>query len=102
MENQKPAFFVFDTKITDMDALAPYRANVEATYKAFGGELIVQGGELEVFEGNAPRGIIVILKFDSMTTAKAWYTSEGYQAIAAHRHAGSEANGWLVEGRAIV
>lgn len=101
MENQKPAFFVFDTKITDMDALAPYLANVEATYKAFGGEMIVQGGELEVFEGSAPQGIIVILKFDSMTTAKTWYASEDYQAIVAHRHAGSNANGWLVEGLAI-
>lgn len=98
MEHQKPAFFIFDTKITDMAALAPYLANVEATYKAFGGKMIVQGGELEVFEGNAPQGIVVILQFESMTTAKAWYASDSYQDIISHRHAGSQANGWLVEG----
>lgn len=100
MKNQKPAFFVFDTKITDKDALAPYLASVEATYKAFGGEMLVQGGTLEVIEGDEPQGLIVILKFDSMTIAKAWYASEAYQAIVSHRHAGSQANGWLVEGLA--
>ncbi|WP_028292759.1 DUF1330 domain-containing protein [Oceanobacter kriegii] len=98
MTKQAPAFFVFDTKITDMDALTPYLENVEATFKAFDGELIVQGGELEVFEGTPPQGIVVILKFADMATAKAWYASDAYQAIVHHRHAGSQANGWLVEG----
>lgn len=100
MENQKPAFFVFDTKITDGDALAPYLAKAEATYQAFGGQMMVLGGELEVVEGNAPQGIIVILQFDSMKTAKAWYESENYQAILPHRLAGSQTNSWLAEGLA--
>lgn len=100
MENQKPAFFIFDSKITNKDALAPYLAKVEATYKAFGGKMIVQGGALEVIEGAAPQGIIVVLRFDSMGKAKAWYESDSYQSIISYRHAGAQANGWLVEGLA--
>jgi uncharacterized protein (DUF1330 family) len=100
MENQKPAFFVFDSKITDMDALAPYVAKVKDTYTPFGGKLIVQGGEVQVLEGAAPQGIIVILQFDSMKAAQSWYHSDDYQAIISYRLAGSQANGWLVEGLA--
>ncbi|WP_320151192.1 DUF1330 domain-containing protein [uncultured Tolumonas sp.] len=100
MENQKPAFFIFDSKITNIEALAPYIEKVEETYKPFGGKLIVQGGKLEVFEGYAPQGIIVVLRFDNMEKAKAWYASDSYQAIISYRHAGAQANGWLVEGLA--
>ena len=102
MEHQRPAFFIFDSKINNMESLLPYLKDVEATFKAFDGELLIQGGELEVIEGAAPQGIIVILKFSSMATARAWYTSEAYQAIVGHRHAGAQANGWLVEGLATV
>ncbi|WP_241613059.1 DUF1330 domain-containing protein [Rosenbergiella epipactidis] len=98
MLSDKPAYFVFDAKIEDPKALNPYLEKVEETYKAFGGEMLVQGGELEVIEGNEPKGKLVILKFDSMQTAKKWYQSEAYQAIIHHRHAGSRADGWLVEG----
>jgi uncharacterized protein (DUF1330 family) len=98
MTNKKQAFFIFDSKITNFEALAPYLEKVEETYKPFGGKLIVQGGDLEVFEGEAPKGIIVILQFDSMEKAKAWYTSDSYQRIITYRQAGSQANGWLVEG----
>jgi Uncharacterized conserved protein len=98
MENQKPAFFIFDSKITNKEVLTPYVEKVKATYKSFGGKLIVQGGELTTFEGSAPQGIIVILRFDNMEKAKAWYESDSYQEIISYRHAGSQANGWLVEG----
>lgn len=100
MENQKPAFFIFDSKITNKEILTPYLEKVEASYKAFGGKLIVRGGELKVFEGAAPQGNIVILQFDNMEKAKAWYESDSYQAIISYRHAGAQANGWLVEGLA--
>jgi uncharacterized protein (DUF1330 family) len=100
MKNKKTAFFIFDSKITNVEALAPYIEKVEATYKAFGGKMIVQGGELEVVEGSAPQGIIVVLRFDNMEKAKAWYASDSYQAIISYRHAGAQANGWLVEGLA--
>lgn len=100
MENQKPAFFIFDAKVTDKEVLAPYLAKAEATFKAFGGKMLIQGGALEVYEGSAPQGIIVILQFDSMQKAKDWYESVDYQAILPYRLAGAQTNGWLVEGLA--
>ena len=102
MSTQKPAFFIFDTKIDDLNALSPYLEKVAETYKAFGGEMLVQGGALDIIEGVGPQGGIVILKFDNIQTAKEWYSSQAYQAIIHYRQAGSQANGWLVEGLNVV
>ena len=98
MEHQQPAYFIFDTQITDIERLQPYLSQVKETYEAFGGKMLVQGGALEVFEGQAPQGNIVILQFDSMQAAQGWYASDAYQAIVRYRHASSQANGWLVQG----
>lgn len=97
--NKKPAFFVFDASIHDPEAMQPYHQQVEATYKAFGGKLLVLG-KGETVEGVPPLGTLVILQFDSLEDARAWHASAAYQAIIHYRHAGANTNAWLVEGMA--
>lgn len=97
MNNTKPAIFIFDVKIHDAAALQPYLESVESTYKAFGGKRIVFGDHVEVIEGQAPQGRVVMLQFDSLETAHAWHASPEYQALIPIRQAGSETNTWLVE-----
>lgn len=97
MNNKKPAIFIFDIKIHDAVALQPYLEKVESTYKAFGGKRIVLGDHVEVIEGDAPQGRVVMLQFNSLERAQAWHASPEYQALISVRQAGSETNAWLVE-----
>lgn len=93
-----PAYFVIDVKINDPERIKPYQAEVEKTFTAFGGKRIVAGGRVDVVEGDAPRGRIVIVQFPSMEQAHAWHESPGYQAIVGLRHAAAESHAYLVEG----
>ena len=47
-----------------------------------GGRFVVRGGESEVIEGDWA-GRIVVLEFDSLEAAQAWYHSDDYQAGSA-------------------
>lgn len=94
----RPAYFVIEVKITDAQGIRPYQAQVEATYKAFGGERIVVGETPEPLEGEPPTGVIVILRFPSLAQAHAWHASESYQAILGHRLASADSRAYFVEG----
>lgn len=100
MQSSNPTYCIFDVKINKPELLGPYQAKVEETYKAYGGKRMIHGGELAVIEGQAPKGIIVMLQFDSMEQAKAWHDSPEYQQIIQYRHAAAEANIWFIEGTA--
>jgi len=54
-------------------------------------------GEIEVLEGSAPDGV-VLLEFDSEEEAKAWYYSPAYQAARRHRMKGADYRALLVHG----
>lgn len=98
MENQIPAYFIFDVKINAPELLKPYQEKVEASYKIYGGTLLILGGDAETVEGKEPEGIFVMLRFDSREQAKAWHNSPEYQAIIHHRHAAAKTHAWLVDG----
>ena len=94
----KPAYFVFDARIHDRDAMQPYLQGVASSYHAFGGQLLVLRGQLEVVEGDEPLGNLVILQFPDREAAGAWYASDEYQALLPFRLAGSRSNAWLISG----
>ncbi|WP_320150305.1 DUF1330 domain-containing protein [uncultured Tolumonas sp.] len=98
MENNKPAYFIFDVKIHDPVALKPYQEQVAATYKPYGGKRLVAAGKTETIEGDDPKGILVILQFDSVEKAHAWHDSPEYQALIPFRVAATDTTCWLVEG----
>lgn len=93
-----PVYFVIDVNIKDPEGIKPYQAKVAETYAPYGGKRIVAGGQVDVLEGNAPHGKIVIVQFDSMEQAHAWHESPAYQAIVGYRHAAAESHAYLVEG----
>lgn len=96
---EKPAYFVIDVQINDAERIKPYQLAVEATYTAFGGKRIA-AGQVEVLEGDGPRGIVVILQFPSLAQAHAWHASPQYQSILGHRLAAAESHAYLIEGLA--
>jgi uncharacterized protein (DUF1330 family) len=42
---------------------------------------VVRGGAVQAVEGEAPKGYVVVIAFDSMEKARAWYYSPAYDAI---------------------
>lgn len=58
---------------------------------------LVVYGDFETLEGEAPDGIVV-LEFDDMDSAKAWYYSPDYQAAAAHRKKAADYRVIMING----
>ncbi|MFJ3925862.1 DUF1330 domain-containing protein [Streptomyces sp. NPDC090022] len=74
-----------------------YIEAIQATLDPFGGRFLVHGAEVEVLEGPFP-GTVVMIAFPGMEGARAWYTSEAYQAILPLRTRHMEGEVVLVEG----
>ena len=93
------AFVVFTREeTTDPEALATYSAGVGPSFDGHEVTFLAAYGAMEHLEGPLIEGA-VILRFPSMQSAHEWYHSPTYQAIAAHRFAGSRYRGFIVEGR---
>jgi len=94
----KPAYLNFEVEIHDVAALQPYLDGVEATLAPFSLQVLVNGDNVAALEGEAPKGKVVMLRFESMEMARAWYASPAYQAILGHRLNATTSRAFLVEG----
>ncbi|MEQ9912454.1 DUF1330 domain-containing protein [Pectobacterium polaris] len=97
MKGNSKAYFIFDVKINNIEALTLYQEKVVESYTRYGGILKILGGRMETIEGDPPQGVIVMLEFDCVENAHNWYNSFEYQEIIPYRHAAAETNAWLVE-----
>jgi uncharacterized protein (DUF1330 family) len=95
-----PAFYISEFEVTDPEGLKPYSARVASTFEPFGGRYIVRGGTIAPLEGEAPKGRIVIIAFESMEKAQAWYDSPAYQELKPIRHKAAQSRVFIVEGTA--
>ncbi len=84
--------------MTDPEGIRPYSAGVAATFEPFGGRFIVRGGEVAVLEGEPPKGRLVVIAFDSMDKAKAWYNSAEYEKLKPIRQRSGNSRTYIVEG----
>ena len=92
-----PAYYVADFEVTDREAIRPYSANVEATFAPFGGRFIVRGGDPVPLEGQSPKGRLVVIEFDSMEKAQAWYNSPAYSQLRPIRQSAGRSNVYIVQ-----
>lgn len=95
-----PAYFILEIDIHDHDAMKPYLEKAGATLKPFGGVALVSSDSNDTVEGAAPKHKVVMLRFPSMTDARAWYDSAAYRAILGHRLRAGDNRGYFVEGLA--
>jgi uncharacterized protein (DUF1330 family) len=93
-----PAYYVADFKVEDREAIKPYSAGVEATFKPFGGRFIVRGADPVALEGDAPKGRLVVIEFDSMEKAQAWYHSPAYTQLRPIRQKAGLSNIYILQG----
>ena len=91
-----PAYIIAEVEVKDVPAFQKYAAKVPETLAPFGHD-IVRGGKTESLEGEPPKRIVVIA-FDSMDKARAWYNSPAYDAIKSLRIDSTKSRLFLVEG----
>ena len=92
------AYLVGQITITNPQAYAAYAAQVPHTIAAYGGRYLVRGGHATQLEGQAQGERNVVVEFPSREVAEAWYHSEAYQAIIAHRINNSIGSIAIVDG----
>ena len=92
------AYIIARIRVTDPTQYEEYKKLSPGAAAAFGGEFIVRGGETETLEGAEETRRLVVVRFDSMEKARAFYQSEQYQTAKAAREGAAEAQFVLVDG----
>jgi len=75
------AYVIAQITVIDWEGFEAYREAVAPNIRAFGGDYIVRGGEVEVVEGAHDGRRIVILEFPSLERARAWWASPEYAEV---------------------
>ena len=92
------AYLVALIDVTDPDAYQEYATRAGAAAKKRGIKPLARGGRTVSLEGAAPPGRVVIIPFDNMAAAQAYYDSPDYQEAKSFREGAAKAQFFLVEG----
>ena len=93
-----PAYVIVELEVTDPVDYEKYKKQAAATVQQYGGKYIVRGGACETLEGDWKPKRIVVLQFDNMQRAKAWFNSPEYIEPRKLRHRTAKTRMILVEG----
>lgn len=91
------AYLIAHVTVTDPDAYADYAAEATVALARHEARVLARGGRVEQLEGTG-RARNVVLEFDSMDAALAYYRSDDYQRAMRHRLNAGEADICIVEG----
>jgi uncharacterized protein (DUF1330 family) len=72
------AYVIVDVEVDDPVGYQQYRPLAAASVARHGGRYVARGGPTETFEGEWSERVVVI-EFDSLDAARAWYHSADYQ-----------------------
>ena len=82
------AIILTTVEVTDADAFAAYRSAIAGLNDRIGGEMLVRGRTIENLAGDGPIGeVVIVIRFPDADTARAYITSEEYQAAQSLRDA---------------
>jgi uncharacterized protein (DUF1330 family) len=91
------AYVIAQFDLHDIDSYYEYASKIFETLKPYGGRILA-ANDAEVREGSIPHLRTVVGEFPSLEQARAWYESEGYQAIIGLRRNASTGHLFMVEG----
>jgi uncharacterized protein (DUF1330 family) len=89
------AYFITDVAWKDDAARQQYVASFGATLRPYGGRILL-AGPAEHVEGDWHPARIVVLEFDKVEQAHAWYNSPEYADVRVFRHQGADSKMVLV------
>lgn len=87
-------------KKEDPGASRRYAEEAPKSLAPFNGQYLVRAGgsKIQTLEGEAPKGYIVVIGFESVEKARGWYDSPAYEAIKAIRQNSTKSRILVVEG----
>jgi uncharacterized protein (DUF1330 family)/quinol monooxygenase YgiN len=95
---QRKAYYIAHFEPSNPEAIKPYSARVASTFQPFGGRFVVRGGRVAPLEGEGPKGHTVMIEFDSVEQAKAWFDSPAYAQLKPIRHRAGNTRAYILEG----
>jgi uncharacterized protein (DUF1330 family) len=92
------AYVIVNIDVKDPVRYEDYKKMSPVSVGVYGGKFIARGGKAEVLEGTWQPKRVVILQFESVEKAKAWWASSEYAEAKALRQATSTGDMVVVEG----
>ena len=90
-------YLVANIRVNDKEKFAAFSGMAAPVIKAHGGKVLARGPGAERHEGSV-EGIVMMIEFESIDTARTFYLSDEYQAAKAVRDACSETDLMIIEG----
>lgn len=91
-------YVIFTEDVTDRDRMNAYAQAAVPTVLGSGGTPVIAGPADDVIEGEWHGNQTVVIEFESVEAARAWYNSEAYQAVVGERHAAATSNAAIFAG----
>jgi len=91
-------YVILTEAIRDPEGMRAYSRAAGAALAGGEATVLVVDQQPEVLEGEWPATQTVVLEFESVDAARAWYTSDTYQAAAKLRQAAADTNAVIVNG----
>lgn len=92
------AYIIVQVDVNDPKRYENYKKMVPPTLKPYGGRFLVRGGAAENLEGGWNPARLVVIEFDSVAKAKAWWGSDEYAEAKALRQATADTEMIVVQG----
>ena len=92
------AYVILDIEVTDPVRYEDYKRMASESIARHGGKYLVRGGKHEPLEGAWDLDRVVVLEFETIAKARAWWTSEDYGKAKASRMTAAQVKAVLVEG----
>jgi uncharacterized protein (DUF1330 family) len=92
-----PAYVVVQIEVTDPAKYEGYKQMVPPSIQKYGGRFLVRGEPVQTLEGSWSPKRFVIIQFDSIERAKAWWGSPEYRDAKLLRQASARTEMICVE-----
>lgn len=92
------AYVIADIEVTDLERYEGYKRLAGPAIEACGGKYLVRGGKTDVLEGKWQPNRLVVLEFESVEQAHAWWNSTYYADAKAIRQGSANSNMVVVAG----
>ncbi len=92
------AYIIADVTVTDAEKMANYREWSTKAIQEHGAQVLVRGGAIEVLEGPWQPTRLVVMAFESVEKAKAYYNSQTYTHARTLREGAGVMRMVVVEG----
>jgi uncharacterized protein (DUF1330 family) len=92
------AYVIVDIEVTDPVRYEEYKELAAPTVAAYGGRYVVRGGATETLEGDWIPKRLVVLEFESVDQARAWWSSPEYSPAKALRQQTANTEMIVAEG----